>query len=233
MLRGLSEWNRPQYFFPYAKTLGYNDGYFLYGLIYAVFRGCARDPFLSGELVNVVVKALGFGAFLVAARRMLKLPFWWSLLGAALFTLANNSDVQVGHAQLLAFAFVPLEALLMYEAWHALLDARRWRFVACGSAAVVLYAAWAMTAIYTAWFFGVFTTIFLVMQLSLGGIWNFGKPARDDYPARVAGYARRHGVTALCRLDLGTMRRDARDAAAGQHADVARLENAGRAIERR
>ncbi|MDL2354990.1 MAG: hypothetical protein QFF03_07010 [Pseudomonadota bacterium] len=57
--------------------------------------------------------------------------------------------------------------------------------------------------------------------------WNFGKPARDDYPARVAGYARHHGVTALCRLDLMTMRWDA--GAALLPAAVARRDQGGAA----
>jgi hypothetical protein len=170
VLRGLSEWNRPNYFFPHPKTLGYNDGYFVYGLIYSVFRGLSLDPFLSSELVNVVIKALGFASFQVAARRMLKLSFWWSLLGASVFTLANNSYVQSGHAQLLAVAFVPLEALLLDEAWKALVRARGMRFLACGCGAAVLFSAWAMTAIYTAWFFALFTAIFVGIQLLLGGM---------------------------------------------------------------
>ncbi|MDL2354989.1 MAG: hypothetical protein QFF03_07005 [Pseudomonadota bacterium] len=198
VLRGLAEWNRPHYFFPYAKTLGYNDGYFLYGLIYALFRGGSLDPLLSGELVNVVLKALGFGAFLLAARRMLGLSFWWALLGAALFTLANNSYVQVGHAQLLAVAFVPLEALLMHEAWQALLGARRWRFVGFASAAVLLYAAWGMSAVYTAWFFGLFTAIFVLTHMLLGGLTTLAGVQRALRPNKLALLA--VGVLAVAAL---------------------------------
>ena len=175
VLRGLAEWNSPKYFFPYQKTLGYNDGYFLYGVVYSLFRALSIDPFLSNELVNVVVKAVGFGGFLLAARRMLKLSFWWSLLGAAVFTLANNTYVQIMHGQLLSVAFVPVEALLMYEAYHALVSARRTRFLAFGCGAAVLFSAWAMTSIYTAWFFGLFTVILVGIQLVLGGMGAIGK----------------------------------------------------------
>jgi hypothetical protein len=169
VLRGLAAWNSPHYFFPYPKTLGYNDGYFLYGLVYSGFRGLSIDPFLSSELVNVVVKAAGFAGFLLAARRMLKLSFWWALLGAALFTLANNSYVHLVHAQMLSVAFVPIEALLMFEAYHALAGGRRTRFLAFGCGAALLFAAWLMTSVYTAWFFGLFMSIFVGIQLVLGG----------------------------------------------------------------
>lgn len=37
--------------------------------------------------------------------------------------------------------------------------------------------------------------------------WDCGKPADADYPSRVARYAGRHGIAALCRLDLVTLRR--------------------------
>lgn len=167
VFKGAAHWASPNYFFPYAKTLSYNDGYFLYGAIYSVFRACALDPFLSSELVNVSVKAIGFGGFLLAARRMLKLPFHWALLGALIFTLSNNSYVQIAHAQLLAVAFTPLIAWLLHAAIGALLAGRRRALLCHGVAAALLFAALLMTSAYTAWFFALFACIAIAVQLVL------------------------------------------------------------------
>lgn len=167
VFKGAAHWASPNYFFPYAKTLSYNDGYFLHGIIYSAFRACALDPFLSTELVNVSVKAIGFGGFLLASRRMLNLPFHWALLGALIFTLSNNSYIQISHAQLLAVAFTPLIAWLIHAAIAALMAGRRRALLRHGVAAGLLFAALLMTSAYTAWFFALFTCIAIGVQLAL------------------------------------------------------------------
>jgi hypothetical protein len=73
VLRGLEPWDRTAYFFPVPATLGYNDGYLLFGLIHAGFRALGADPFLSGELVNIATRAIGFAATLALCRRVLGL----------------------------------------------------------------------------------------------------------------------------------------------------------------
>jgi hypothetical protein len=166
---GWSHWNSPNYFYPYPKTLGYNEGLFLYGLIYTVFRVCSIEPFAANELVNMVIKAIGFFGFLTAAQRMLKLSFAWALLGAAVFTLSNNSYMQLSHAQLLSVAFAPVEALLLHHTLQALLALQSKRLFKVGSLTVLLFAAWMMTCLYTAWFFATFTLIVLATQLVLIG----------------------------------------------------------------
>ncbi|MRW89502.1 hypothetical protein GJ699_05850 [Duganella sp. FT80W] len=166
---GWSHWNSPNYFYPYPKTLGYNEGQFLYGVIYTVFRLCSIESFAANELVNMVIKAIGFFGFLAAARRMLKLPFAWALLGAAVFTLSNNSYMQLSHAQLLSVAFAPVEALLIYETLQALFAQQGKRLFKFGSLAALLFAAWMLTCLYTAWFFTTFTLIVLAVQLVLIG----------------------------------------------------------------
>lgn len=169
-LRGLAEWSRPNYFFPYEKTLGYNEGLFLYGLIYSGFRFFSFDPLLSSELVNVVVKAIGFAGFFVASRQMLRLSFWWSLLGASIFTLSNSSFVLGVHAQLLSVSLVPVEAVLIYEAYKALIASRRLPFLVWGSLTVIVFSLWMLTCLYMAWFFAFFVSITVVIQLTIGGM---------------------------------------------------------------
>ncbi|GGY07970.1 hypothetical protein GJV26_18625 [Massilia dura] len=166
---GWSNWRSPNYFYPYPNILGFNEGQFLYGAIYSIFRTLGIDGFLANELVNVAIKAIGFFGFIAAGRRILKLPLAWALLGAAIFTLSNNSFLQMSHAQLLSVAFAPVEAVLIYEAIGALLahDARRlFRF---GSIAGVFFAAWLITCLYTAWFFTLFAMVTLAVLLLTAG----------------------------------------------------------------
>ncbi|EEF25080.1 conserved hypothetical protein, partial [Ricinus communis] len=195
---GWSHWNSPNYFYPYPKTLGYNEGLFLYGLIYTVFRVCAIEPFAANELVNMVIKAIGFFGFLAAAQRMLKLPFAWALLGAAVFTLSNNSFMQLSHAQLLSVAFAPAQALLLYHTLQALLTLQSKRLFKFGSLTVLLFAAWMMTCLYTAWFFATFTLIVLATQLVLIG--RFG--IRQLADAVLASKGTLLGIAAVAAIAL-------------------------------
>lgn len=170
VFRGWSHWNSPNYFYPYPNTLSYNEGLFLNGVLYSFFRALSFDVFLANELVNMVIKSVGFFGFLAAARRMLKLPFEWALLGAAIFTLSNNSFMQLSHAQLLSVSLAPIESLLLYEATQALLSQQQRRLFVFGSLGALLFAAWMMSCLYTAWFFAVFVLVAVVFQLLLRGV---------------------------------------------------------------
>src|SRR5574338_322498 len=59
-LAGLRSWRDPLYFFPHGGVLGYNDGYFLYGLLSAPFRFMGFNLLVSQELVHFLVKMIGF-----------------------------------------------------------------------------------------------------------------------------------------------------------------------------
>lgn len=167
--KGMSHWASPNYFYPYPKTLGYNEGLFLYGVIYSIFRALAIDPFLSSELVNIVIKGIGFFGFFAACRQLLKLSPAWAMLGAIVFTLSNNSFVQTSHAQLLSVSLAPVAAVLIHTAYTALMASRTSRFFAYGSLAALWFAAWLLTCLYTAWFFTMFLAITVVVQLCVLG----------------------------------------------------------------
>ena len=169
VFRGVARWSETGYFYPIKKTLGYNDGYFLYGVIYSVFRGVRLDPYLSGECVNIVMRLVAFFGFYLAARRVLDFRPGWAILGAVLFTLSNNLSLQAHHAQLLGVAFAPVMAVLLHGLWTALVSGRRLHVVVWGASAACLYAAWLMTAYYTAWYFSFFGTFLCASYAILGG----------------------------------------------------------------
>jgi hypothetical protein len=165
VVRGREYWSAPLYFYPVYHGLGYNDGYFLYGLIYAGFRALGGDPFLSSEMVNLVLRAIGFAACFAFLRAALAVPFVWALFGAALFTISDNMALHALHAQLLAVGLAPLAGLLLLLSLRHLLAGARRLLLVCGLLFAVLMSAWLLTAYYMAWFFGLFVLICCTLAL--------------------------------------------------------------------
>ena len=153
VLQGKSYWNQTNYFYPVPGALGYNDGYFIYGLIYSVFRTGTIDPFLSGELVTITIRAIGFPAFYFACRVIFRLDWKWALLGAILFTISANSFIRANHQQLLGVSFVPLLALLLYGSIVSLGARSNVPLLAYGSAFILLLGSCLMTFFYMSWYF--------------------------------------------------------------------------------
>ena len=165
VLRAHSSWSTGFYFYPYTGTLGFNDGYFLYGLPYSLLRLCGVDPFLGSELVNVLLRVVAFAAFHLFLRRSLALGPWWSLLGAVVFTLSCTMTMRAHHAQLLSVCFVPLFAWLACNAAEAFAAGAHRRFVLWGALAALLMSAWLLTTYYMAWF-----TLFFLSCATLLGV---------------------------------------------------------------
>jgi hypothetical protein len=167
VLRGLTHWSVTNYFYPYQQTLGYNDGYFLYGLLYAPLRAGGADPFLAATLVHMAMKAAGFLFFYGFARTVLRLPFGYALCGAALFELGNGIAVHTMHAQLLTVALAPLCATLLYFAWDAWTLRQPRRLLGFGAAFALTYGAWALTSFYMLWFFSLLVAIVALVLAAL------------------------------------------------------------------
>jgi hypothetical protein len=170
VIRGFTRWRQTFYFYPTRGTLGYNDGYLLYGVVYSIFRAGGLDPFLSSELVNMVMKAVGFIGFAAFARRVLRLPLWAATLGAAVFTTSDNSFYQGSHVQLFTVALAPVEALFLAMLAAAIWRGERLRAGVAGVAAAVLLAAWFLTSFYMAWFFVLFGAILLPVLAVWAGL---------------------------------------------------------------
>jgi hypothetical protein len=169
VLRGTEAWNRTGYFWPVPGTLGYNDGYLAFGLLHALFRGLGADPFLSGELVNMALRGLGFLGMHALARRLFGLHLGWALLAAALFTLANNLAIRASHAQLFCVSLAPVLALLLAEAVRALLAGRHGALLGWGAGFITGYAVWLISGFYMAWYFVFFAGAALACWLAIAG----------------------------------------------------------------
>jgi hypothetical protein len=169
VLKGVEHWSEPSYFFNNTLTLGYNDGYFLYGLIHSLFRVLRCDPLLSAELVNLVVRSIGYWAFYAAGRRILRLGRGWAALAALIFTIGNGAYIHMVHQQLLSVSFAPAMALLLFEFRRRLAEPEGAGVLGWGAAAILLLAAWLMTAFYMAWFFIFFSCCFALVWLPTAG----------------------------------------------------------------
>ena len=174
--QGVSSWSETLFFYPVQDTLGYNDGYFIFGLFYSVWRAVGLDPLLSSELTDIIVKLIGFVGFSLFATRVLRLKGWFALIGASIFTIANNSYIQGAHVQLFAVGFAPLLATIIAECVHAVRQRRQRRVALFGIGAAVFLSAWLLTAFYTAWFFlaySFFLLAILALAVGAGATWAF------------------------------------------------------------
>ena len=132
---GYSHWSTTNYFYPDKDGIGYNEGFFLYGLIYSVFRSLGYDMFVSGMLMDMAVKAIGFISFYLFVRDALSVRFAYALLGAAIFTLGHAIFMHAFHQQLASVAFGPLIAYLAVRGYRALTGSRAHRYTLFCSAA--------------------------------------------------------------------------------------------------
>ncbi len=173
VLAGRSVWNRTDYFHPVPGTLGYNDGYLVFGLLQAGFRAAGTDLFLGGELVNMTLRLIGFLGAYALGRRAIGLGWGWALLGAALFTISNNLYIRGSHAQLFSVGLVPVLALLLHGAVAALLDGRRGALLGWGAGFALGFAVCLMTGFYMAWYFAWCGGAMLLAWLVVAG-----RPAR-------------------------------------------------------
>lgn len=173
VLAGRSAWNLTDYFFPVPGTLGYNDGYLIFGLLQAGFRTAGADPFLGGELVNMAMRLVGFLGTYALGRRMVGLGWGWALLGAAIVTISNNLYIRGSHAQLFSVGLVPVLALLLHGMLAALLEGRRAAMLRWGAGFALGFAACLMTGFYMAWYFAWCGGTMLLAWLAVAG-----RPAR-------------------------------------------------------
>jgi hypothetical protein len=163
-----AEWRQTGYFYPYANTLGYNDGYFLFGVVFSFWRRWF-DPFWADTLNIATWKTIGFAASYALVARVLRWERPIAVLVAVLFTIANGMAVQAVHAQLQLVALVPVVGILLVlllRAAEAGADSKA-AWLAALLAAVL--ALWFSTGYYLAWFTLYFVLVAVVCWLVTEG----------------------------------------------------------------
>lgn len=170
VLMGLAAWNQPLYFHPYADTLGYNDGYFLSGLIYSGWR-IFLDPFIADTMTALTYKTVGYVATLWLVRGVLRWEWGIAILIGTLATISNNMFLQAVHAQIQSLALLPLLASFAILTIRAEID-REPRARVFAALAAILLGLWLVTAFYFAWFTLYFSLVLAICWLWLTGRWR-------------------------------------------------------------
>lgn len=172
VFHGSAHWSELNYFFPHKNTLGQTDAYFLAAVLYTPFRLLSIDPYLSSELANVSLRAIGFLSFYVLSVRMFRIGHYWSVVGAVLFVLSNNLTIHGQRLQLATVSLAPVMGMFLWCAYGALMSGDRKKLLAYGASSGILLGAWSITCFYITWFFIYFTTFFFLIGLIICGKFN-------------------------------------------------------------
>ena len=164
---GSEVWNRPDYFYPTKDTLGYNDGYLLFGVFLAFFRLLGVDLFVAAELAGIPFRIAGFAGIYALSREAFGLGRPLSLLAATVGVMANNIHLQQVHEQLLTVYLAPVTAFLVFRVAARARDGRAISAALHGSLAALLVSLWALTAFYTLWFTAFFGALAILAALAL------------------------------------------------------------------
>ena len=188
---GSETWNRPDYFYPTKDTLGYNDGYLLFGVFFALVRRFGADPFVAAELAGIPFRIAGFAGLYLLSREAFGLGRPLALLAATIGLMANNIHLQQVHEQLLTVYLAPLTTFLVFRAAARARNGRSVSAAMHGSAAALLVSVWAITAFYTLWFTALFGAIAIVAAVALRPsrlvvVWQVARFASLGVPLLVA-----------------------------------------------
>ncbi len=170
VLAGAEAWNRVAWFHPAAGTLGYNDGYLVSGLLYALGRGFGLSPFAAADLAHTALKALGFAGMALLLRRAGQVRFGWALFGAALFTVADLTVQHANHGQLFTLGLAPWAALAAWAAAQAVGAGDRRAVLRHGVLFAAVFALWISTGYYLAWFFALY--LLVLAAFAAKGAWR-------------------------------------------------------------
>lgn len=169
-LQGKEGWFETSFYYPAQGVLGYSDTFLMTGLLHALWRAAGADPYLSFQLSQFFLAALGFAGMFLWLRRFRALAFPFALFGAVLlilsspaFFVARNSHIQLQSAWLIPWLIIGLELI-----WRHSLENPRRLFLSFTLTAV-LYGLLAYSTFYIAWFALLYGLIFLaVATVSIG-----------------------------------------------------------------
>jgi hypothetical protein len=150
VLKGSAPWRSPPFFYPVKGVLGYSDTFFLYQIFFAPFRALGADPFLAQQLTLIALSLVAFSCFVALARATFRAPLLIAIVGALVFTFANNIGLHAGSVQIFGIYFVPPIALLALWSWRCRFG-RPVVSVLGAASAGALYALFLFSTYYAAW----------------------------------------------------------------------------------
>lgn len=149
---GSAAWNQPNFFHPVSDTLGYNDGYLLFGIVFTGWRQLGIDGLLAQELTHIVFRLAGFLGIWVLVRRGFGGSIAAAAFAAVLFTIAYPTQLSLLHSQLTLAGLSPWALVLASCYLGALRDGAAKAAFLSLSALSALFGIWILSGFYTAWF---------------------------------------------------------------------------------
>lgn len=149
---GSAPWNQPNFFHPVPDTLGYNDGYLLYGIVFTGLRSLGLDGLLAQELTHLLFRLVGFLGIWVLVRRLCGGSVLAAAFAAVLFTIAHPEVLSLYHSQLALAGLAPWALILAALFFEALKAGRASAAFASLAGLAVLFGVWILSGFYTAWF---------------------------------------------------------------------------------
>ncbi|HET8783055.1 MAG TPA: hypothetical protein VFM63_11600 [Pyrinomonadaceae bacterium] len=158
----------PEIFYPTKYTLAYSDLLVGFALPYSLFRALGFGMFSSVEIVVILVTFLSYCAMLFLLYKTLGFGMLPSLAGAMFFAFSSPKFHQTIHLQLQYVVLLPLMFALVisFARQRETLDHRRAAILL--SLAAACFNLQLLTAFYYAWYFVLWTIIFLILALALG-----------------------------------------------------------------
>jgi hypothetical protein len=188
---GAALWTDPIFFYPQRGALGYTDAFFLLGLLHAPLRMLGVDAFTAYMLVMTVLAAAGFLGFRRLAIVHFRLSPAAAAVGAFLFAFANVDAVKIIHVQCYCATLLPGLCDLALSGWNS-----KRHGALLGAAAGVFYGALFLTSFETAWFFGCYLLLLVLLHPAVHGFaatralaWEMATAKRAVLIAAACGFA--------------------------------------------
>ena len=156
----------PEIFYPTKYTLAYSDLLVGFALPYSLFRALGFGMFSSAEIVVILVTFLSYCAMLLWLYKTLGFGMLPSLAGAMFFAFSSPKFHQTIHLQLQYVVLLPIlfALVISFARQMQTLDHRRAAILL--SLAAACFNLQLLTAFYYAWYFVLWTIIFLVLALA-------------------------------------------------------------------
>ena len=185
VFQGTEPFFRLQMFYPDPNALAYADGLFLFGFPYAAFRLVGLDQFSSYQWLLICLTCIGYVAWFVLLRRVLRVAAGLAALGAILLTSLNALQLQADIGKLSAIHLFPVLILWLW-AYIAAKDRGQWQALLGLSGFAAGLGLLFFTSYYPAWLL-LFTLLVLAVIALSAGVAANGARATMAQVARLPG----------------------------------------------
>jgi hypothetical protein len=168
--QGREGWFDLSFFYPLENTLGYSDTFLGTGLIFSLLRFLGIEPFISMQVVLIVLATIGYTSFFIWLNRYRRYGVGISSYCAGLFIISSQMYLasRNSHIQLLSIWQFPIGIILIEQCLRAFpkREAKLWipATLLCAWFGLLTYSTF-----YIAYFFGL-----LISLACIGAVFFFG-----------------------------------------------------------